>query len=511
MKYLIQHSLEESAKKFPDKIAFKDNKSSISYKVLNEKTNALAQYFLYLGIEKGDRIGIYLDRCIENTIAIYGILKARACFVPLNTTDPTNKIEEIIEDCGIKFLVSKQNVSSKIGGVDEICKSIKGIINLDGSLKPINSKTEEEVLSSSHKDLNLNILNEDLAYIMYTSGTTGRPKGIMHTHRSGLDYARFSAELYDIKPSDVFASHSALYYDISTFAYFTVPFVGATTVIASEAEVKMPVSLSQFIEREKITIWYSVPLALSQMLSVGFIEKRNLSALRWVLFGGEVFPISQLNILMTLLPNALFSNVYGPAEVNQCTVFNFNSSLKIDNTLPLGVTSFNAEVLVVDENNKSLPTNTIGELLVRSSTMMLGYWNKPELTQSKLYHDHQNGVIKSFYCTGDLVKIDELGQLLFYGRKDWQVKVRGYRVELSEVEAHITSIFNISEVAVIKTKDSYLHAYVEGSINFSEKEIKRKLSKKLSTYALPDKITFVEKIPRTQAGKIDYNCLILKS
>jgi acyl-coenzyme A synthetase/AMP-(fatty) acid ligase len=203
--------------------------------------------------------------------------------------------------------------------------------------------------------------------------------------------------------------------------------------------------------------------------------------------------------------------VYGPAEVNQCTVYNFNSSLKIDNTLPLGVTSFNAEVLVVDENNKSLPTNTIGELLVRSSTMMLGYWNKPELTQSKLYHDHQNGVIKSFYCTGDLVKIDELGQLLFYGRKDRQVKVRGYRVELSEVEAHITSIFNISEVAVIKTKDSYLHAYVEGSINFSEKEIKRKLSKKLSTYALPDKITFVDKIPRTQAGKIDYNCLIMKS
>lgn len=511
MKYLIHHSLVESAKSFPDKIAFKDYKTSVDYKTLDKQTNALSNHLLDLGIKKGDRIGIYLDRCTENAVAIYGILKAGACFVPLNTTDPIHKIETIIDDCDIKYLITKHKPVGKIKGLGNLGDKLKGIIGLEENTLNVKSYSWRDVFNASHQNPNTPILNEDLAYIMYTSGTTGTPKGIMHTHRSGLDYARFSAELYNVKPSDIFASHSALYYDISTFAYFTIPYVGATTVIASEAEVKMPVSLSQLIEREAITIWYSVPLALSQLLTAGFLETRNLSSLRWVLFGGEVFPIDKLNKLIALLPQAIFSNVYGPAEVNQCTVYNFREPVEVDTTLPLGTPSINAEVLIIDKDDNVLPYNEIGELIVRSSTMMLGYWNKPELSQCKYFTQEKNGVYKTFYRTGDLVKIDEHGQLLFYGRKDRQVKIRGYRVELSEVEMQIRNIISINEIVVIKTKSDNLHAYIEGEIELSENEIMKKLVKKISPYALPEKITFIDKIPRTQAGKIDYNYLIEKS
>ncbi len=507
MHKILPHNIEYSALKYPKKIAYKYLNKSVSYAELDKKTNQLANFLIQQGVIKGDRIGIYLDRCIENAIAIYGILKAGAAFVPLNPFAPLDRTIALVKDCSIQFVITKDTPIGQLKKIGKLKNTLKGIIGYKDTSFKVNNYSWEEVYSFSNKKDDIKILESDLAYIMYTSGTTGQPKGIMHSHKSGLDYAKFSAELYNMQSNDSIVNHSPLYYDISTFGYFTASLVGATTVIASEAEVKMPVSLSQLIERETITIWYSVPLALIQMINTGLLEKRNLKSLRWVLFGGEVFPINYLNQLIALVPNASYSNVYGPAETNQCAYFNFSHTIYND-ALPLGNLWYNNEALIIDDDGKKVPNGKIGELLIYSSTMMMGYWNQPELTKRAFYtQNSDNGKPKVFYRTGDLVKINEDKHLLFYGRKDRQIKLRGYRIELGEIESIMQNIESINEVAVIKSKNNDLIALVAKKSENTEKIIKQVLSKHLPKYAIPEKIIFVDSIPRTEAGKVDYEYL----
>ncbi len=357
------------------------------------------------------------------------------------------------------------------------------------------------------------MLEDDLAYIMYTSGTTGTPKGIMHSHRSGLAYAKLSMDLYDVRPTDILANHSPLHFDISTMGYFTMPLAGGTTVLIPESHKIIPASLSQLIEKERITIWYSVPLALIHLLQRGALEDRKMDSLRWVLFGGEPFPAKHLRSLMKLWDKAVFSNVYGPAEVNQCTYFHLSELPENDDAIPLGHVWNNTEVLIVDKNDLEVDDGDTGELLVRTATMMKGYWGKPELTQKAFFRREKFANAEEiFYRTGDLVWRKSDGQLMFAGRKDRQIKIRGYRIELDEIESVLISHPYILETAVYNIKneeDQSIEAIVvlSDSGRETEENIKEFLAAKIPAYAVPRRIYFSDKIPRTPAGKIDYKQL----
>jgi acyl-coenzyme A synthetase/AMP-(fatty) acid ligase len=233
-----------------------------------------------------------------------------------------------------------------------------------------------------------------------------------------------------------------------------------------------------------------------------------------VLFGGEPFPAKYLRSLMQLWDKATFSNVYGPAEVNQCTYFHLSQLPNEDELIPLGHVWNNTEVLIVDENDMEVNDGDIGELLVRSATMMKGYWDKPELTQKAFYKkENFSNVEERFYRTGDLVWRNEEGQLMFAGRKDRQIKTRGYRIELDEIESVLVSHPNIIETAVYYLKNEE-DLSVEAVVVLSEpggeteENIKKFLALKLPAYAVPRRIYFSDKIPRTSAGKIDYKELI---
>jgi len=280
--------------------------------------------------------------------------------------------------------------------------------------------------------------------------------------------------------------------------------------LVPESHKSFPVSLSQLMEKEKLSIWYSVPLALIQMLQRGVLQDRKLDSLRWVLFGGEPFPAKHLRSLMQLWDKATFSNVYGPAEVNQCTYFHLSQLPNEDEPIPLGHVWNNTEVLIVDENDVEVIDGDIGELLVRSATMMKGYWGNLELTQKAFYkRENFSNVKERFYRTGDLVWRNEEGQLMFVGRKDRQIKIRGYRIELDEIESVLISQSNIIETAVYYSKndeDLSIEAIVVlgGPGQETAENIKKFLAGKLPAYAVPRRIYFSDKIPRTSAGKIDY-------
>ena len=514
MIYLLPDIIKNSANQFPDNVAFRYQNESLTFEGLLKRSNQLAFKLNELGVKRGDRVGIFLDSSLETAISVYGIMSAGAVFVPLDTNAPPARIAFVINDCGIRHIISGKKQSRSLNKILAENISLESIIGIDEQL-PVKTVSWEEVgRVSLSQTVSVRMLEDDLAYIMYTSGTTGTPKGIMHSHRSGLAYAKLSKDLYEVGPTDILGNHSPLHFDISTMGYFTMPLACGTTVLIPESHKLFPANLTQLMEKERLTIWYSVPLALTQMLQRGFLEDRKMDALRWVLFGGEPFPTKHLRSLMQLWDKATFSNVYGPAEVNQCTYFHLIQLPNEDDSIPIGYVWNNTEVLIVDENDVDVNDGEIGELLVRSATMMKGYWGKAELSQKAFFRRERFlNAAEIFYRTGDLVWRNKDGQLMFAGRKDRQIKIRGYRVELNEIESVLISHSYIIETAVYFLKNEEEDSSIEAIVVLSEsgreteENIKKFLAAKLPIYAVPQRIHFSDTIPRTSAGKIDYKKL----
>jgi amino acid adenylation domain-containing protein len=508
MQFLLYHAIDQHATTTPDHTAFRCGDREITYAELAGRTNQLAHLLKERGVNRGDRVGIYLGRSLETAIAVHGILKAGAAYVPLDPDAPVNRTRRLIADCDIRCLISSDGLRRNLSALLAHPTGLDTLIGAQSNL--LDSYSWATVAERCASPPGITVLGGDLAYVMYTSGSTGQPKGIMHTHRSGLAYARLSARLYGVTPEDIVGNHCALHYDISTFGYFTAPLAGATTVIVTDAHTKFPLSLLDLIKKENISVWYSVPLALLQLTRLPGFGDWRLPHLRWILFGGEVLPPRHLRALMRSAPNARASNVYGPAEVNQCTYRHFDTAPEGNEPLPLGAVWENTEILIVDDTGKEVAPGRVGELLVRSATCMQGYWNRPDLTEAAFYLlERVPGLHQTFYRTGDLVYANDGGELVFAGRKDRQVKVRGHRVELEEVEALLAAQRGVGEVAVyvrsVRDTEQCVAALVvpEPGQPVSPESWREALAASLPSYCLPDHIHVVPSLPRNDAGKID--------
>lgn len=493
MPYLLPDALRRSARRDPEREAFRVPGRGLSYAQADRLTDRLAAALRAQGVRFREPIGVLLPRGLESPLAVYAILKAGAAFVPLDPEAPTRRLLRLVNHLGLRRLVSAPSMAERLEQLREGGWTPDGGIGVSQGL----SWEEAEQVEEPPPVLD-GLTEDDLAYVMVTSGSTGEPKGIMHSHRSGLAYARLSAHTYDLVPEDRLANHSPLHFDMSTLGYLTGPWVGATTVFVPEAYARLPASLSQLIDKERVSIWYSVPFALIQLLLRGALEARSLASLRWVLFGGEPFPVKHLRQLMERLPQARFSNVYGPAEVNQCTYYHLPPADRLPDPVPIGRIWDNTEGLVED-----------GELLIRSATMMLGYWDADELNaRAFLYRTVEGGVRQRFYRTGDLVRHDEEGHLVFAGRKDRQVKVRGYRVELDELEAALCAHPAVEEAAAFTLEGEDGERRLGAAVTLvdpqvSVDELLRFAAERLPAYAVPHSLTLADSFPRTGTGKID--------
>lgn len=289
LQYLLSHIIEHSAQRDGDSEAFRFMDQSLTYGMLDERSNQLAHLLRDRGVRRGDRVGICLNKCIEAPVAMYGIMKAGAAYVPLDPAAPAKRLSYVLQHCGIRHVVTQgrplMGLSEALGGATPV-EHVIGSEDYAGL-----SAADWVALAawSSDSPPDTGLMEQDLAYIMYTSGSTGDPKGIVHTHYSGLSYARLSAQTYGVTHEDRLSNHSPLHFDMSTFDYFSGPLCGAATVIIPEGYAKLPASLSQLIQDQRLTIWYSVPFALIQLLLRGVLEKRQLESLRWVLFGASPF------------------------------------------------------------------------------------------------------------------------------------------------------------------------------------------------------------------------------
>lgn len=516
MNYLLTHVVERWAEETPDHPAFRFSGKDLSYADLWQSAGRLAQTLIDNGVRHGDRVGIYMNKCLESPVAVYGIMRAGAVFVPLDASAPTTRLRHMIDHCGIRVLVSHP---PKAGNIHVLLNGSNRPDCIIGMTGPGSSDVRiiswDAVDSVSENMPDVDVMAQDLAYIMYTSGSTGLPKGIMHTHYSGLSYARLAVRTYGLNCADRLGNHSPLHFDMSTLDYFAGPLAGATTVIIPEAYTMLPASLSQLVEDEKLTIWYSVPYALIQLLLRGVLEQRDAHSIRWVLFGGEPFPPKHLYALMEQWPQARFSNVYGPAEVNQCTYYHVPGPADDTNQpIPIGRVWKDAEALIVDDADMPVVEGETGELLIRAPTMMCGYWDQPELNAAAFYEGRvAAGITDRFYRTGDLVAVNSDGLLDFIGRKDRQVKIRGHRVELDEVENVLASHPQVVESGVFLLPADDESVQIEAAVIVREEgavsagELRAFAAQRLPVYARPARVWIHSSFPRTTSGKVDRRAL----
>lgn len=477
MPRVLTHAVDEAAQQAPEGEAFRCGNTSITFGELAARSNQLAHWLKANGVRKGDRVGVHLQRSAESAVAVYGVMKAGAAYVPIDPFAPVAAVREIVVDCGIRHWVTHPPMARRFRALKQAgCE----LIAVDWA----------EVDRADASDLT-DPAEDDLAYIIYTSGSTGVPKGIMHTHRSGASYARLVAATYDIQPEDRIGSHSPLHFDMSMLGLFAGPLTTATTIVIPEAHTKMPASLSSLMEAERISVWYSVPFALLQLLLRGALEQRDLSSLRWVLYAGEAFPPKQLHDLMQRWPKSRFSNIYGPAETNQCTHCHL-VSVDPNEAVSIGQSWEETDTRIVDE-----------ELLIHSSTMMSGYWERPDLN-AKAFVELDG---RRYYRSGDMVRKDAEGNLHLIGRRDRQIKIRGHRVELDGVEVLANSHAGVEEAAVYPVAGAdgslELELVFAGPPSLEPRDLRNYLSAALPAYAVPARIHRVEDLPRTATGKID--------
>jgi len=519
MAFLLHNLLSESAAKYPDKEALVYQNDSVTYAGLDRESSRLASHLSGIGIERGARVGIYLNRSIASITGAFAILKAGATYVPVDPLCPPGRLSYIIDKCGIKYMLASRDKLAAIGQVfpaDSPLESIVVMNGLDpGARLPGSTKLIDwqEVRGSAEAAApRVNTIDTDLAYILFTSGSTGNPKGVMLSHLNSLTFVNSAHDFFQIKASDRFSNICPLHFDMSVVDLFVAFRAGATVVIIPESTTVFPVKLAEVIAKNRISVWNSVPSALSLLASYQNLDRHDLTSLRLILFAGEQFPLKYLRRLQEAVPGARFCNMYGQTEANSSTYY-WVDRLAADAkaSLPIGRPLPNFEVFALDEEGRPVTgPGQEGELYVRASTVAAGYWGETEKTEKAFVKNPlRPDLNERVYRTGDLVHLDADGNYVFLGRKDHMIKSRGYRIEIGEIETVLCNHPEIKNAVVIPIPDELIGnrlavivvPMTPGAI--TREVLLQYCAHQLPKYMIPEIVEFRDSLPSTSSGKVD--------
>jgi amino acid adenylation domain-containing protein len=523
MAYLLQHLLSQSAARVPDHEALRFEGESLSYARLDALSSQVARSLQSVGVHRGDRVGIYVHKSLASVISVFGILKAGGVYVPLDPNAPAKRLAYISRNCDIKVLLTSTEKLALIPQLLAEDARFETLVLTDDQKREAVSLPEKSQVISWNWVLaqddspfgSVSTIETDLAYILYTSGSTGDPKGVMISHRTIFTFINWCYDTFHMTEDDRVTSHAPLHFDLSTFDIFATIKAGGTVVLVPEKLSIFPVNLVRLLQAERITITYLVPSILSLVVNYGELGRHDLSALRTILFAGEVFPIKYLRQLVTAIPHADYYNLYGPTETNVCTYYQVQPkdlAPEITQPVPIGIACENLEVFAVDEAGQLVnEPGREGELWVRGSGVAQGYWGDPEKTSRgfvrNLFQPHFEEIA---YRTGDIVTLDQdRTNWRYVGRRDHMVKSRGYRIELGEIEAALYGCEGVKEAAVVAIPDDLignrLAAFVvpmeEKSLTI--KDLQAYCSQSLPRYMIPESIEFRSALPKTSTGKIN--------
>jgi amino acid adenylation domain-containing protein len=518
MNELLHRLLEESADAFPDGTAVVDGAREMSYGQLDAAANRIAHQLGGLGVHHGDRVGLYLEKSAESLACIYGVLKAGAAYVPLAPDAPAARLSRIVHHAGIRVLLAGA----------ELARQWPAIAGADSPAEYLVCVNSEAVQSARLPDTTI-LGTEDLArqpatrpavaadpgdvaYVLYTSGSTGAPKGVMLTHQNALSFVSWTVREFGLTRHDRLSNHAPLHFDLTIFDVFAAAHAGASMVIVPREVAMFPAELAAFVEGKEISVWYSVPSAVNMLATGGGRGPAELPRLRLVLFAGEVFPTGQLRQALAAFPRASFCNLYGPTETNVCTFYRVVRPLPEDaSSIPIGQPIDGVELFCLADDGRPAAAGERGELWVSGPTVMRGYLGDPEHTADVLHAPDPARPDVVAYRTGDLISRDEDGQCHFFGRRDSQIKSRGYRIELGEIEATLNAHPAVIECAVIPVPDptygNQIKAFVVTAENITATGLTAYLRKFLPSYMIPWSFDHMNALPRTSTGKVDYQVL----
>ena len=468
----------------------------VTYSELDALSNRMRGLLMERGVRPGDRVGV-AGKSIGTLATMFGALKAGAAYVPVDASAPPARGASIYADCGARVVVASPEFGGSLDGfgggepIPELA-DLGGLVLMDG------------VGADESKE-------EGLAYILYTSGSTGVPKGVMHTDASALAFVDWCSEAFSPTERDRFSSHAAFHFDLSILDVFVPMKHGAAIVLIDEELGRQPTGLAQLISERELTVWYSTPSILALLLEFGKMGRHSFDALRLVLFAGEVFPIGNLRRLKEAWPRPRYCNLYGPTETNVCTWFDVPDGIPPDRAdpFPIGVACSGDRARVLSEGRDVAPGED-GELFIAGGSVMRGYWKLPERTAAAFREDDGG----RWYATGDIVREDEDGNYVFLGRRDRMIKRRGYRIEPGEIEAALHRHPEVVEAAVVGVTDAggatTMVAFLScrGGQRLSLIELKRWCAESLPLYMVPDRFSFQDALPKTSTDKIDYRSLL---
>lgn len=482
----------------PARTAVGDDHGSWTFQQLRQRAGSIARAIAGRTEAVNQPVATYLPKNSEAVASFVAALLSGNCYAPLDVKAPLARIRAIVDHLEPVLIVTTKELGAKLvsEGIDAARLLFADEVANDGGALPVRWQAR---------------IDTDPVYIIHTSGSTGKPKGVVVTHRGVIDYIDWARECFRIDERCVIGNQAPFIFDNSTLDLYLCFACGATLQLIPEEMFLFPLRLVEYLVAKSINFIFWVPSIMVSVAEKRVLEKVPGLALEKILFAGEVMPARHLNIWRARFPHALFANLYGPTEITvDCTYYVVDRDLGDDEPVPIGVACRNTDVLVLNEQNQACKPEERGELCVRGSSLAAGYWNSPAQTAAAFVQNPLNRHYPELiYRTGDLVYINACDEIIFIGRKDFQIKHMGYRIELGDIEHHVLQLEGVRNCCVLYhfEKKEIVLAY-EAESDLDPGAIRTQLGRNLPKYMWPTVFRRCAELPRTANGKIDRQQLI---
>lgn len=484
--------IEETVKRLPDKIAFADDKEQLTFQQFYDGARAIGSYLSDKGIYK-EAVLIYMDKSPGAIQAFFGAIYGGCYYVPLDEEMPARRIDLIIESTGARVLICDETTKDR---VDKLA--------FNGDILLASDLIKETICEAALHKIREVSCDTDPIYVLFTSGSTGVPKGVVGHHRGVIDYIEQLSDTLGFDEDTVFGNQAPLYFDACMKEMYPTMKYGATTWLIPKQLFMFPIKLVEYMNEHKINTICWVVSALTMISAFDTFDEVVPQYLRTIAFGSEVFPVKQFNLWKDTLPDASFTNLYGPTEcTGMSCYYHADRRFEEGETIPIGKPFKNTEILLIKEDGTKAEQEETGEICIRGTCVTHGYYNNPEKTAEVFVQNPLNPYYpERIYKTGDMGFWNKEGNLMFISRKDYQIKHMGHRIELGEIDANVSLVEEVRTCCSIYVKDEEkIVLFYVGDIE--KRELTKALKEKLPRYMIPNVMLKVSSLPLTANGKMN--------
>jgi D-alanine--poly(phosphoribitol) ligase subunit 1 len=478
---------------WPSRLAIADGRQEWSFEKLKQHAGAIARQIVKRTEAINQPIAVYLPKKNEAIASFLGVLFSGNCYAPLDVKAPVGRIQAILSHLEPVLILTTRELGAQLQSAGTDARQLLILEDIPDDEARIPERWQK-------------LIDTDPVYIIHTSGSTGKPKGVVVAHRGVIDYIDWARDTFKINEHCVIGNQAPLIFDNSTLDIYLCFACGATLHLTPEELFLFPVRLVEYLAEKSVNFLFWVPSIMVSVADKKVLDRVKDLRLEIILFAGEVMPAKHLNVWRSRFPGALFANLYGPTEITvDCTYYIVDRDLGDDEPVPIGWPCRNSDILILNEQNRPCQTAERGELCVRGTSLAAGYWNQPIQTAAAFVQNPLNPHYPELiYRTGDLVYTNDKNEIIYVGRKDFQIKHMGYRIELGDIEHFVMQVPGVRNCCILYhlEKKEIVLVY-EANPQLDRGFILNELGRNLPKYMWPTVFHFLPELPRTSNGKVD--------